>query len=367
MKKIILRIFFISIIIYSFIINISLATGKGTAWESISENVKITTENAKTILLDLADAIIENSEDAEKWLKIYNHIKDEGKKQGNENYWFNFVNSPGDNLNEKFKTLEEKAKSLKKGESSGSGSNSSSKTTYYKDTWSNWLGIPLSEFQNVATADDANILYDFIVNSPIKTENMSKETLQDYIKKMDALKHSPGFIILDGQQNGKCLQGLDSIYREINGNQTLMDKIAGTEERDIIEKSPAANNSAGGNKTSTTIYSSRPEKSDEQHTAGDSLDDMISDADAFVNDGSVTYQQDKLSEVSNIIYNILLSVGVMIAVIIGAIIGIKLMVSSGVDKKVEAKQLLVPYVVGCVVVFGGFGIWKLLVQILQGL
>ena len=361
MKKIILRIFFISIIIYSFIINISLATGNGTAWES-TDYTSIDVSNATQKLLDLADAQLENKKDAEKWQKKYKQVKKCGKDEyKDEDYWFKFVNGQGRNLNSNFKSLNDEANKLIKGTTSGSN------TTYYKDTWSNWLGIPLSEFQNVATANDANILYDFIVNSPIKTENMSKETLQDYIKKMDALKHSPGFIILDGQQNGKCLQGLDSIYREINGNQTLMDKIAGTEERDIIEKSPAANNSAGGNKTSTTIYSSRPEKSDEQHTAGDSLDDMISDADAFVNDGSVTYQQDKLSEVSNIIYNILLSVGVMIAVIIGAIIGIKLMVSSGVDKKVEAKQLLVPYVVGCVVVFGGFGIWKLLVQILQGL
>ena len=361
MKKIILRIFFISIIIYSFIINISLATGKGTAWES-TDYTSIDVSNATQKLLDLADAQLENKKDAEKWQKKYKQVQKCGKDEyKDEDYWFKFVNGQGRNLNSNFKSLNDEANKLIKGTTSGSN------TTYYKDTWSNWLGIPLSEFQNVATAGDANILYDFIVNSPIKTENMSKETLQDYIRKMDALKHSPGFIILDGQQNGECLKGLDSIYREINGNQTLMDKIAGTEERDIIEKSPAANNSAGGNKTSTTIYSSRPEKSDEQHTAGDSLDDMISDADSFVNEGSVTYQQDKLSDVSNIIYNILLSVGVMIAVIIGAIIGVKLMISSGVDKKVEAKQLLVPYVVGCVVVFGGFGIWKLLVQILQGL
>ena len=361
MKKIILRIFFISIIIYSFIINISLATGKGTAWES-TDYTSIDVSTATQKLLDLADPQLENKKDAEKWQKKYKQVQKCGKDEyKDEDYWFKFVNGQGRNLNSNFKSLNDEANKLIKGTTSGSN------TTYYKDTWSNWLGIPLSEFQNVATAGDANILYDFIVNSPIKTENMSKETLQDYIRKMDALKHSPGFIILDGQQNGECLKGLDSIYREINGNQTLMDKIAGTEERDIIEKSPAANNSAGGNKTSTTIYSSRPEKSDEQHTAGDSLDDMISDADSFVNEGSVTYQQDKLSDVSNIIYNILLSVGVMIAVIIGAIIGVKLMISSGVDKKVEAKQLLVPYVVGCVVVFGGFGIWKLLVQILQGL
>ena len=63
-------------------------------------------------------------------------------------------------------------------------------------------------------------------------------------------------------------------------------------------------------------------------------------------------------------YNILLTIGIVVAVIVGAIIGIKLM-SSGIDTKVEAKKLLIPYLAGCVVVFGGFAIWKIVVTILQ--
>ena len=92
---------------------------------------------------------------------------------------------------------------------------------------------------------------------------------------------------------------------------------------------------------------------------------MLNDGEEFVNKGNITYDQDKLKNVSNTIYNILLTVGVMIAVLVGAILGIKLMLSS-VDEKVQAKKLLVPYVVGCIVIFGGFGIWKLVVTILQG-
>ena len=48
----------------------------------------------------------------------------------------------------------------------------------------------------------------------------------------------------------------------------------------------------------------------------------------------------------------------------GAILGIKLMIS-GIDEKAEVKKLLIPYVVGCIIIFGGFGIWKLVVTILQ--
>ena len=93
------------------------------------------------------------------------------------------------------------------------------------------------------------------------------------------------------------------------------------------------------------------------------MDDSINDADSFIQEGEVKYGNG-LSDVSNTIYNILLTVGVIAAVLVGAVIGIKLMVS-GIEGKVEAKQLLVPYVVGCVMIFGGFGIWKLIVTILQ--
>ncbi len=41
--------------------------------------------------------------------------------------------------------------------------------------------------------------------------------------------------------------------------------------------------------------------------------------------------------------------------------------TSSIEEKAEAKKLLVPYVVGCVMVFGGFAIWKLVVTILQSI
>ena len=111
-----------------------------------------------------------------------------------------------------------------------------------------------------------------------------------------------------------------------------------------------------------TIYN-RPEKTGPTD-AGSSLDDVIDDASDFIDKGDVTYTKDNLSTVSNTIYNILLTVGIIIAVLMGAILGIKLMIS-GIDEKAEVKKLLIPYVVGCIIIFGGFGIWKLVVTILQ--
>ncbi len=114
-----------------------------------------------------------------------------------------------------------------------------------------------------------------------------------------------------------------------------------------------------------TIYTNQPSKTGPS-SAGGNLDDVMSDADQFVQSGNPTLSNTELQNFSNTVYNIALAVGVVVAVLVGAIIGIKLM-ASNIETKVEAKKLLIPYVVGCVVVFGGFAIWKIVVGILQGM
>lgn len=146
------------------------------------------------------------------------------------------------------------------------------------------------------------------------------------------------------------------VVQKTTGEQTKQD----SEERNKQEKE---NNDKLTGQTDDTIYS-RPEKKD-QKDASSNLDDMISDADKFIGNGDLTYNADDLSNVSNTIFNILVTVGIIIAVLMGAILGIKLMIS-GVEEKAQVKKLLMPYVVGCIIIFGGFGIWKLVVTILQG-
>lgn len=100
-----------------------------------------------------------------------------------------------------------------------------------------------------------------------------------------------------------------------------------------------------------------------------SISDIFSQADDFISTGesnaNTTIDTSQLKKASNTIYNLLLGIGVAAAVIVGAILGIQFM-TAGVDKKVEVKQALIPYVVSCIVVFGSFGIWKLVVTILNG-
>ncbi|MCI8412448.1 MAG: hypothetical protein HFJ40_08565 [Clostridia bacterium] len=99
--------------------------------------------------------------------------------------------------------------------------------------------------------------------------------------------------------------------------------------------------------------------------ADDTVDGIISSADKFIKDGEkqTAINEGKLKNTSNFLYNLLLGVGIIIAVIVGIILGIKYMMGS-VEEKAEYKESLFAYAVGCVVVFGAFGIWKIVVNIL---
>lgn len=360
---------FVKILIMVFILLASqtVVLADGTAWEN-TDYSKIDSSNVVSKLNDLADARIENKDDAELWLKKYKQVQDAGVEyngKGSEDYWFNAYEnySGGSSIKQKISDVKKKAEEVKSGESS-----SNNNSEYYKGKWSNWKSVPLEEFSNTTSIDEANTLYNFIINDSIGTENMGQAFLQEYIQKIEALRNSAYFRMLDSQQNGECSKGLDSIYREIYNNETLMERLEGTAEGDTVRDSSAAQSTAGGNSSgSDTIYTSQPHKSD-TGDAGESLDDIFTDADSFVNSGRVVYGEDSenLQKFSNTIYNILLAIGVAVAVIVGAIIGVKLM-ASNIDTKVEAKKLLIPYVVGCVVVFGGFGIWKIVVTILENM
>lgn len=98
------------------------------------------------------------------------------------------------------------------------------------------------------------------------------------------------------------------------------------------------------------------------------LGDIISSADKFIEDGksekNVGLDEGVIKDLSNTMYNILFVLGIVIAVIWGLVIAIKFITGS-VEEKAEVKKTLIPYVAGCVVLFGAFTIWKIVVTILQ--
>lgn len=97
------------------------------------------------------------------------------------------------------------------------------------------------------------------------------------------------------------------------------------------------------------------------------LSDIFSDAEGFITTGeshtSGTMDTSQLQDASGKIYNVFLAIGTAIAVIVGAILGIQFM-TAGIDTKVKVKESLVAYVISCIVLFGAFGIWKLVVIIM---
>ena len=72
---------------------------------------------------------------------------------------------------------------------------------------------------------------------------------------------------------------------------------------------------------------------------------------------------DDLEKVTNIIWGI----GVFVVLIGGVILGIRFMLVGGIEERAEIKKQMMPYIVGTVIVFGALTIWKLIIEIMEGL
>ena len=97
------------------------------------------------------------------------------------------------------------------------------------------------------------------------------------------------------------------------------------------------------------------------------LQDIMNRAEGFVNNGENggnVINNDALKEGSNTLYNVLLVIGIAVAFIWGIVLGIQF-VTGSLGEKADVKKNLIVYLVGCVIIFGAFGIWRLLLQLLQ--
>lgn len=94
------------------------------------------------------------------------------------------------------------------------------------------------------------------------------------------------------------------------------------------------------------------------------VSDVITGGDNFIGaaDDNAKIDETKLKLTSDLIYQILMVLGISIAVIIAGILGIKFMIGS-VEEKAQVKDQLIPFVIGCIVIFGAFSIWKVAVNI----
>ena len=102
----------------------------------------------------------------------------------------------------------------------------------------------------------------------------------------------------------------------------------------------------------------------------DGISDVIKGGDDFVTAGSKdkysTINEKELKSASDSIYYILIIIGMCAAVIIAGILGIKFMIGS-VEEKAKIKDALIPFIIGCIVIFGAFSIWKIAITLFSGI
>ena len=93
---------------------------------------------------------------------------------------------------------------------------------------------------------------------------------------------------------------------------------------------------------------------------------FINDAQNFRNveppENNAIINETMLKEVSDTIFNIFLIIGTIVAVVVAAILGIMYMTGS-VEAQAKVKETLVPFIVGCIAIFGAFGIWRMVIMV----
>ena len=98
------------------------------------------------------------------------------------------------------------------------------------------------------------------------------------------------------------------------------------------------------------------------------IDNIMQGADNFLDkateEGHTSFNFDGIMQTSDLIYNTLLVIGIIVAILVAAFLGIKFMVSS-VEEQAKIKESLIPFVVGCIIIFGAFGIWKITTNIIE--
>ena len=99
--------------------------------------------------------------------------------------------------------------------------------------------------------------------------------------------------------------------------------------------------------------------------AARSIDEIVEGADNFIDNAktSKTIDEGSLQDSIDITYNVFLAIGLIAAVVAGLILGIQFMMGA-TEEKANVKEKLIPYTVGCVVIFGAFGIWKIVITLL---
>lgn len=95
------------------------------------------------------------------------------------------------------------------------------------------------------------------------------------------------------------------------------------------------------------------------------MEDVMTSGNSFIKSADnslIKIRDDKLEVVSGGIFNILYYIGTALSILVGAILGIQIMITSA-SEKAKVKEALIPYIIGCFIIFGAFNIWKIAINI----
>lgn len=348
MRKIIKKIVWISLIIMIFWTNVNMSYANGDDWKkySVEEYGDILTGEAnRAAEMDeaLSKAIIENKEDAQLYIDCVNAF--ENSEVVRAGIW-----------NISSTVTEKKAEARETVEGTRDPENP-------EDNLS-WISYE-NKIADASTDEEWREIYEAFANPVPGTGKgeMTNYIAEKYIRLVGQILDSASFQNWARVNEPNAQRTLELRMQELLENDY---DIQDEEAQDIIERY-GSDVDANGNPidTNSPIYE-YPQKTSDNNNSEESLEDLIEDGESFLSKGSVNIDQTALQNFSKTMYNILLAIGVVVAVIIGALIGLKLMTAS-VEEKAEAKKLIIPYIVGCFIVFGGFGVWKIVITILQGI
>ena len=101
-------------------------------------------------------------------------------------------------------------------------------------------------------------------------------------------------------------------------------------------------------------------------TYAKSLSEIMQGGDDFISASSdeQLFNEEGQKKGTSQLYFITFGIGIANAVEIGIILGIQF-ITTGVEGQAKIKEKILPYAIGCVVIFGAFGIWKLVINITQ--
>ena len=103
------------------------------------------------------------------------------------------------------------------------------------------------------------------------------------------------------------------------------------------------------------------------YAADTTIGGIVKDANEFLQgglDAANPLNPDALESGSKLLYNVLLIIGIAVALIWGLVLAIQFITGS-IGEKADVKKNLIVYVIGCIIIFGAFGIWSALLQMLE--